>query len=184
MHQLRSLSACLFLLLPLTAWTGEFQTGLSFVPLLMSTPAWHVNYRPSQSHFQVGYKYEQWTVNLMDNATHVRTTEITHVRHGPILIFLSDIETDSSLYFGAELLQWKGQERVLSPGGTSEGASATDIYFGGGKTGHVGEGVYYNFGLFLSPTAENLTPAMKNTESTDGSSGGSFDLHLQLGMYF
>ena len=64
MHQLRSLSACLFLLLPLTAWTGEFQTGLSFVPLLMSTPAWHVNYRPSQSHFQVGYKYEQWTLNL------------------------------------------------------------------------------------------------------------------------
>ncbi|MDH2917008.1 MAG: hypothetical protein PXX77_09055 [Gallionella sp.] len=181
MQKLKALPACLLLLFPIAAEAGELQAGLSWVPLLMSTPALHVNYRPSQSHFQIGYKYEQWTVNLMNNATHVKTTEITHSRQGPVLIYLSDIGADSSLYFGVELLQWKGQERALAPGGTSEIASARDIYFGGGMTGHVGEAAYYNFGFFLSPTAENLTPAMKSTGS---SSSGSFDLHLQIGMRF
>lgn len=181
MKKLKALPACLLLLFPNVATAGEFQAGLSWIPLLLSTPALHINYRPSQSNFQIGYKYEQWTVNLMDNATHVKTTEIAHSRQGPVLIYLSDIEADSSLYFGVELLQWKGQERALAPGGTSEIASSRDIYFGGGQTGHVGESVYYNLGFFLGPTAENLTPAMKNS---GGSSNGSFDLHLQFGMYF
>jgi len=162
---------------------GELQVGISPVNFIFSTtPSLHVNYRLSQSHFQAGYKYERWSVGIMNIVTHEKITNITHSRHGPSLNYLLEPEADSTYFAGVELLKWTAQEHAVGSGGGSAGASSSDLYFGGGITGHVGGNFYYNLGLFLSPTAELTTPDMKKTSGT--TSAGSFDLQLQIGLYF
>jgi hypothetical protein len=160
---------------------GEFQAGISFVPLLSSSPHLHINYRPAQSHFQFGYKYQRWTDEYTNSLTQLTTTRSIQTRSGPVLIYLTGIETDSSVYYGIELLRWVAREYPVAPGGANANASSNDLYFGAGKTGHLNGHWYYDFGFFLSPTADLRSPSGKNSSS---SSSGSFDLQLQLGLFF
>lgn len=182
MNKLKSLLFISLLFSAMAVQAGELQVGISPITLLIGTPGLHVNYRLSQSHFQLGYKYERWSVGLMNKITQVKTTNITHSRRGPALIYLLEPEAESTYYAGVELLKWTAQEHAIGPGGGSESASSNDLYFGGGRTGHWGNSLYYNFGFFLGPSADLRSPAMKSTGAT--SSGGSFDLQLQIGLYF
>lgn len=158
-----------------TALAGEFQAGVSYVPLLSDSPHLHVNYRPAQSHFQFGYKHQRWTDEYANNMA----TRSIQTRSGPMLLYLSTIDTDSSVYYGIELLRWVAREHSVA--GADVTASSNDLYFGAGKTGHLNDRWYYDFGFFLSPTADLRSPSGKNNGS---SSSGSFDLQLQLGLFF
>jgi len=178
---LKSFALCLLLLSGTAANAGELQAGISFVPLLTSSPHLHLSYRPSQSHLQFGYKYQRWTDEYTNNITQLTTTRSTQTRSGPMLMYLSEIDTDSSVYYGIELLQWVAREYPVGPGGVTATTSSNDLYFGAGKTGHLNSHWYYDFGLFLSPTADLSSPSSKNNGS---SSSGSFDLQLQLGLFF
>ncbi len=168
-------------LLPAAAAAGEFQAGIGYVPLITSTPDLHINYRPSQSHFQFGYKYQQWTEEYVDSITRLPMTRSMHTRSGPTLAYLAEIDTDASIYYGIELLHWAVRETPLATGGGSATASSNDLYFGAGRTGHFGDGWYYNLGLFVSPTADLSSPSRRKS---NGTSSGSFDMNLQLGLFF
>jgi len=188
MNALKIVLGCFCLLYSLMVKAGEFQVGISYVPMLSELPDLHINYRPSQSHFQFGYKYQRWSDTFVNGVTNQADTQSNQTRSGPIMLYLSDIESNGTGYYGIELLQYSASEQAIAPGGANESVSNNDLYFGGGITGHWGANLfndwngnfYYNFGFFIGPTADTRSPSQRNT----GTSGGSFDIQLQLGFFF
>lgn len=139
-----------------------------------------INFRPAQSHYQFGYKYTRWTDVFHDPFTGRALTETTQSMSGPILNYLFHPESDSSYYIGASLLNWSRTEKALLITTPAGSASTTDLYFGGGYTGSIGEFGYYNLGMYLSPSAKLNT---QTTVSSEESSGG-FDIQIQAGLAF
>ena len=62
----------------------------------------------------------------------------------------------------------------------SSTASVTAPFYGFGYTGHIGQYVYYNLGMYLSPGTELHT----NTGYSSEERSGGFDTQLQIGMVF
>ncbi len=151
MNTLKIIATGFMLLYCVMAKAGEMQVGISYVPLISDKPDIHINYRPSDSHFQFGYKYQRWTDNFVDSFQ-VPITRSIQTRSGPILIYLSEIDTSGTLYYGMELLKYTAEEQTIGPGGGNGSISNNDLYFGAGITGHWGANLYNNWGGTFTTT--------------------------------
>lgn len=169
-----ALLICLLALPAAMARAGEFQLGLSYIPLLTQTPAVHVNFRPEGERIQFGYKYERW------HDEYSGITQSQQSRQGPLLLYRFDTTGDASNFVGIEWLHWQANERPIAPGGNTARSSDTALYLGVGRTGDLSDLSYYNLAIYLGPNAKQISPSRANGNA----SSGSFDLHLQVGLRF
>lgn len=170
------------LLVPLGAFaeTGNLRIGIGVFVLAQGGTDIQITYRLPQSHYQFGYKHVRWTDTFHDPFTGRALTDTTQSMNGPILNYLFQPEADHSFYAGISLLNWSRTEKALLISTPSGSASTTDLYFGGGYTGSIGDFGYFNLGMYLSPSAKLYTQTAVSSEE----SSGGFDTQLQIGLAF
>lgn len=171
---------CLLVPLRALAETENLWIGVGVFALAKDGADFQVSFRLPENPYQIGYQYVRWTDVFHDPFTNRALTETTQSMEGPILNYMFQPKADRSFYAGVSLLNWSRTEKALLISTPSGSASTTDLYFGGGYTGSIGDFGYFNLGMYLSPSAKLNT---QTTVSSEESSGG-FDIQLQAGLAF
>ncbi|MDH2917009.1 MAG: hypothetical protein PXX77_09060 [Gallionella sp.] len=162
------------------AETAGLRVGAGVFTLAKDGADFQVALRLPRSPYQIGYRYVRWTDVFHDPFTGRALTETTQSMEGPFLNYLFQPEAARSFYAGISLLNWSRTEQALLITTPSGSASTTDLYFGGGYTGSIGDFGYFNLGMYLSPTAKlNTQTAVSSEESS-----GGFDTQIQIGLAF
>jgi hypothetical protein len=176
MVMLRSLVIALLLTLaapPL--WAGEFRVGIGAMMFFEDGLDLHISYRPERSAWQYGLRYLRYTEEFDYGG--VTLSETTYTLYGPTLSYLFSPESRHSWYLGASVYYWEQLEKSTRTG-TRGKDSTTTVFFGGGRTGKIGEKGFYDLGILL-------TPKTLSTQTADGSEESSgVDIRLQLGFAF
>lgn len=180
MFKHRTLASILLLLLAGHAQAAGMQIGIGVFALARNGADIQIDYRVPHSPYQVGFRYVRWTDVFHDPFTGRAHSETTQSMSGPMLKYLFQPDAAASYYAGLSFLQWSRTEVPLAITAAAGSASTTDIYFGGGYSGTVGQFGYYNLGLFISPSSELNTQTAISSEQ----SSGNFDIQLQAGLAF
>jgi hypothetical protein len=162
------------------AQSEGFQVGIGAFTLASDGVDIQISYGPPQSHYQFGYKYVHWTDVFHDPYTGNAHSSTTETHEGPVLIYRIDAEADATYYVGVALLKWTRTETPIITTDPPNTSSTTDLYFGGGRTGKIGNNAYYNLGMFIAPSASMNTQTAISSEH----SNGNFDIQLQIGLAF
>lgn len=157
----------------------ELRLGLGVFNLAKDGKDVQVDFRPKQSHWQVGFTFAQWTDIAKDPFTGRRLTETTETRIGPFLNYLFRPEAWGTWYLGGSVLRCTKRELSLITGEVGRD-SATGPFVGGGFTGGMGRHFYYNLGFFLGPGTRLNTKTSVSSEQDSG----SFDIQAQMGVRF
>jgi len=167
----------LILLLPATpAHSDEFRIGLGIFNFA-GGPDFQMSYRPKHSHWQIGYRHNQWVDTFESPFTGRDLTENSTTMTGPFVCYLFNIEGRKTYYLGVSMLQWSITEKSLRTG-ENDTDSVTAPFFGGGYTGRLGKSGYFNLGAFFSGAELKAETSVSGTETT------GLDLQLQLGIIF
>ncbi len=184
MHRPPLLFAVLLALAATSAMAGEYQIGLGIGFLGRDGVDLDLGYRPEQSHFQYGLRYLRGKSSTTDPySPGLVLADKTETWAGPQVVYLFDPEADGTYYVGASLLRYTQKIQDLPVAGrisNSNTVSSTDLYFGGGYIGHLGKSVYYNVGLFISPTFSMTNQTLYGSTEKKG----NFDPHVQIGFAF
>jgi hypothetical protein len=173
----RIVISLLILLLPAaTAHAEEFRIGLGIFNFA-GGPDFQVNYRPNNSHWQLGYRHNRWIESFEDPFSGMDLSENTTTMTGPIVCYLLNIESSKTYYLGASLLRWSSTEESLRTG-ESDTESVVAPFFGGGYTRRLGKSGYFNLGAFISGAELKTETNVSGTETT------GLDLQLQMGIVF
>ncbi len=178
---MKNRNICLFVLLMsliLSANADEVTVAFGLFNLAENGADVRAGFRQEQSHWQYGYRYVRWTDTFYDPYTGAAHSKTTEILTGPIVNYLFKNESRHSAYVGVSLLKWSRTETPLLVAAPSDTQSTTDLYFGGGYMGKIGEMGHYNAGMYLSPTAKMNT----QTAISSSDQSGSFDIQLQLGL--
>jgi hypothetical protein len=132
-----------------------------------------LRYQPEKSRWADGVRVIRSTDEFALNGEALTKTNTT--KAGPALTYLFSPESRRSWYLGASLMQWKQTEKSLRTG-TSDSASSTAPFFGGGYRGKVGNSFYYELGLLLSP-AKLITRTADSSQESTGA-----DVRVQFGI--
>lgn len=176
MVMLRSLVIALLLTLAASpSRAGEFRVGIGAMMFAEDGVDLQVSYRPERSKWQYGLRYLRYTEEWDFGGAIL--SETTTTLYGPTLNYLFNPESRHSWYLGASVYYWEQLEWSTRTG-TRGKDSTTTVFFGGGRTGKIGENGFYDLGIFLTP----VTLSTETADSTEERSG--VDIRLQIGFAF
>lgn len=157
--------------------SSSSETGIEIGILTFLGVDVQVYHRPIGSSLQFGYKYLKTTEVFGFSGTDI--DETTTTKTGPFVRYLLNPNQDSTLYLGISLLKHTESVKCLLIVDQDE-ASDTSPYFGGGMMGWRNKSIYYNIGLYVSPTASLST----QTSCGSTESEALFDVNFNLGLVF
>jgi hypothetical protein len=164
----------------LSANADEFTVSLGIFNLADDGLDISATYRQDLSHWQYGYRYVRGASTFHDPYTGAAHSKTADTLTGVTVNYLFRNESRHSAYAGVSLLRWTRTETPLLVAAPSGASTTTDLYFGGGYMGKLGELLHYNAGMFLAPAANmNTSTAISSEEQS-----GNFDIQLQLGLYW
>lgn len=135
-------------------------------------------YRPPDSPWLVGFRYLDYEDDfIFDELDGDGSDKETQTMSGPFLRYLVNPDRNESYYLSAALYR---VEQTIECAFGSDSDVATGLFLGGGLTGNLDGGLYYNIGIMAAPGLSIETETPDCSSETDG----GIDVNASLGLVF